>query len=93
MGPNSPISHGSTLPAIEAASKYMIRMIWKAQTQGYKSFVPTDAAVADFIEYNDTFHKKTVWGSNCKSWFNRGKSHPFRHHVGFSLHRILYRAC
>jgi len=72
MGPNSALSHGSALPTIEVATKYMIRMMWKAQTEDYKAFVPNDQAVKEFVEHSDTFHKRTIWGTKCRSWFKGG---------------------
>jgi hypothetical protein len=33
MGPNSPVGHGSALPIAEHVSKYILKMIYKAQTE------------------------------------------------------------
>ena len=65
LGPNSPLSHGSALPTIEAVTKYMLRIVWKAQTE--------TEAVKEFIHHNDTFHQKTIWGTKCRSWLKGGK--------------------
>lgn len=73
LGPNSPLSHGSAIPTIEAVTKYMLRMVWKVQTEGYKAIRPSTEAVTDFIEHNDTFHKKTIWGTKCRSWLKGGQ--------------------
>lgn len=72
LGPQSPLSHGSAIPTIEQATKYMLRMIWKAQTECYKSFVPSTAAVDQFIYHNDVFHTRTIWGTKCRSWLKGG---------------------
>jgi len=58
--------------SIEAMTKYFVRIIYKAQTEGYKSFVPRDEAVEDFTQYNDEFHKETVWSTKCRSWLKGG---------------------
>ncbi|KAF9885314.1 hypothetical protein FE257_013031 [Aspergillus nanangensis] len=72
LGPSSPLSHGSALPTIEAVTKYMLRIVWKAQTESYKAVVPSSEAVHDFVHHNDTFHQKTIWGTKCRSWLKGG---------------------
>ncbi|KAJ5820642.1 hypothetical protein N7474_006233 [Penicillium riverlandense] len=73
LGPSSALSHGSALPTIEAVTKYMLRIVWKAQTESYKAVVPSTEAVNDFIYHNDTFHQRTIWGTKCRSWLKGGK--------------------
>ncbi|PCG89354.1 Hypothetical protein PENO1_105180 [Penicillium occitanis (nom. inval.)] len=73
LGPNSPLSHGSAIPTIEAMTKYMLRMVWKFQTEGYKSVAPSTEAVNEFIQHNDVFHQRTIWGTKCRSWLKGGK--------------------
>lgn len=72
MGPNCPLSHGSATISIETFTKYFVRIIHKAQTEGYKSFCVTEQAVKDFIEYNDEFHKRTIWSTKCRSSLKGG---------------------
>ncbi|KAJ5414816.1 hypothetical protein N7509_000150 [Penicillium cosmopolitanum] len=73
LGPNSPLSHGSAIPTIEAVTKYMLRMVWRFQTERYKAVVPSPDAVNDFVQHNDTFHQRTIWGTKCRSWLKGGK--------------------
>ncbi|KAK5129043.1 hypothetical protein LTR85_000376 [Meristemomyces frigidus] len=72
QGPNSPVGHGSAMQIIEHSTKYMLKMIYKAQTERYKAFAPKASAVADFVEHADKFLERTVWAGNCKSWFKNG---------------------
>ncbi|RMJ03531.1 hypothetical protein CDV36_014938 [Fusarium kuroshium] len=72
LGPNAPIGHGSVLPILEQATKYMMEMLRKCQTEGVKSVVAKGAAVEDFTRHIDEFMKRTAWSSHCRSWFKNG---------------------
>lgn len=76
MGPNSALSHGSALIALEIITKYMLRLIYKLQTENYKSFTAKESAVREFTAFNDKFHERTIWGTKCRSWLKGGKSDP-----------------
>ncbi|KAK5049830.1 hypothetical protein LTR84_003948 [Exophiala bonariae] len=87
MGPNSPLTHGSALPSIEHLTKYLVRLLYKFQTQNYKSVEPYEEAVKDFIQHSDTLIMKTVWGGRCRSWLKGGKDEgPALSHPGSRLH-------
>ena len=73
LGPNAPVGHGSVLPIVEHAAKYIIRMLHKCQTQGIRCVAPKQGAVDDFIEYTEAFMKRTAWATHCRSWFKNGK--------------------
>ncbi|KAF5854578.1 hypothetical protein GGP41_007332 [Bipolaris sorokiniana] len=60
MGPNGPLSHGSALLSIEHITKY-------------KSVVPSQKALDDFIEHTDTFLTRIIWNAKCRSWLKGGK--------------------
>lgn len=77
MGPNAPLSHGSALPSIEHISKYVIKLLCKVQTEGYRSVMPTQKALDDFINHADTFLARTVWNTKCRSWLKGGKYKQF----------------
>lgn len=66
QGPNSPVGHGSAMQIIEHATKYMLKMIFKAQTEGYKAFAPQPEAIAEFVEHADEFMKRMIWSGNCE---------------------------
>lgn len=72
LGPSAPVGHGSLLPITEHATKYMLRMIHKAQTQDIKSVVVTQEAVDDFNIHIDEYMKRTAWSTHCRSWFKNG---------------------
>ncbi|KAL2676431.1 hypothetical protein Neosp_010189 [[Neocosmospora] mangrovei] len=72
LGPNAPIGHGSVLPILEQATKYIMQMLYKCQTGGVKSVVVKAAAVEDFTRHIDEFMKRTAWSSHCRSWFKNG---------------------
>jgi hypothetical protein len=75
MGPNGPLSHGSALPSIEHITAYVIKLLHKAQTEGYKAVEPSPQALSDFINHADTFLSRTVWNAKCRSWL-KGGSYP-----------------
>ena len=60
MGPNSALSHGSALATIEIVTKYIIKMMYKAQIEHYKAVVPSDQAVQEFTAHSDLFHPGIV---------------------------------
>jgi hypothetical protein len=72
LGPNAPIGHGSVLPILEHATKYMINVMKKVQSQGIKSISPKPAAVRDFNIHVPKFLTRTAWATNCRSWFKNG---------------------
>ncbi|KAL4947586.1 hypothetical protein BDW69DRAFT_204246 [Aspergillus filifer] len=72
LGPAAPIGHGSVLPIIEHATKYILHLIRKCQTQDVKSVVVSQEAVDDFNEHIQVFMKRTAWSTHCRSWFKNG---------------------
>ncbi|KAH7024782.1 putative monooxygenase [Microdochium trichocladiopsis] len=72
LGPGGPHSHGSAIPTIEHQTRYIIRMIYKAQTEGYKAIAPSSAATEEFLTHMKEFNKKAVWSDNCSSWLKQG---------------------
>lgn len=73
LGPNAPIGHGSVLPIVEHAAKYMINMLKKVQTQGIRTLTPLPRAVRDFNDHVTQFMTRTAWSTGCRSWFKNGK--------------------
>jgi hypothetical protein len=61
------------LPIAEHATKYFIKMLYKAQTQGIKAVSPKREAIRDFIEHTEEFMKRTAWSTSCRSWFKNGR--------------------
>ncbi|KAJ9149460.1 Steroid monooxygenase-like protein [Pleurostoma richardsiae] len=73
LGPNAPVGHGSAIPIIEHLTKYMLKMVYKCQVEGYKSFCPRQGAIDEFVEHADAFLPRTAWAGKCRSWFKNGK--------------------
>ncbi|KAI0130406.1 steroid monooxygenase-like protein [Xylariales sp. AK1849] len=73
LGPNAPVGHGSAIPIIDQLTKYMLKLVHKAQTQRYKSLVPSTGAIEEFLEHADAFLPRMAWASKCRSWFKNGK--------------------
>lgn len=73
LGPSAPIGHGSVIPIVEHATKYIIRLLHKCQTQNIRSVSPKQSAVDDFNEHVQTYMQRTVWTTHCRSWFKNGK--------------------
>lgn len=72
IGPNSPVSNGSLVQAIQMTGIYIYNCIEKLQTQGIKSMMVTERAVADLNEHAQTWLQDTVWAAPCRSWYKRG---------------------
>ena len=73
MGPNSPVGHGTALPIAEHVSKYILKMVYKAQTENIKSITPSPKAIEEFTAHADVFLERTAWSSRCRSWFKNGR--------------------
>ncbi|CAK7200449.1 hypothetical protein SEUCBS139899_003144 [Sporothrix eucalyptigena] len=73
LGPQAPVGHGSAIPIVEHLTKYMLKMVYKIQTEGYKAVVPKKEAIDEFVEHADTFLPRTAWAGKCRSWFKNGK--------------------
>ena len=88
LGPQAPVGHGSAIPIIEHLTKYMLKMVYKMQTEGYRAVAPKQAAIDEFLEHADAFLPRTAWAGKCRSWFKNGKeSGPVTGlHPGSRLH-------
>ncbi|KAF7553871.1 hypothetical protein G7046_g6971 [Stylonectria norvegica] len=72
IGPNSPISNGSLVQAIQATGIYIYSCIDKIQTEGIASMEVKQDATDDYNEHAQEFLKATVWAGPCSSWYKRG---------------------
>ncbi|KAK5192630.1 hypothetical protein LTR92_007805 [Exophiala xenobiotica] len=72
IGPNSPISNGSLVQAIQMTGIYIYKCINKLQTQSLKSITVKAAATKEYNEYSQDWLSKTVWVAPCRSWYKRG---------------------
>ncbi|KIW77772.1 hypothetical protein Z517_07605 [Fonsecaea pedrosoi CBS 271.37] len=72
-GPQGPLGNGSILPAIEVICDYISTVALKMQAERIKSLEPKRIATDQFQEHMHKFHKKSVWGQPCRSWYKNGK--------------------
>ncbi|CZR66978.1 related to steroid monooxygenase [Phialocephala subalpina] len=72
-GPNSPVSHGSAIPIIEHTTKYILKMLYKCQTESIKAICPSPSAIREYKTHADVFLTRTAWSTKCRSWFKNGK--------------------
>lgn len=68
-GPNSPISNGSLIPAIERQVEFGLAFIEKLQTQDLRYVVVTEEATEEFNAWKDEFMKGMTWSGPCTSWY------------------------
>lgn len=63
MGPNSPTSHGSILPIMEWATRYIFQVIDKMQTENIKAIEPKSEAVQEYYNHTHELMKRLAWSS------------------------------
>lgn len=74
IGPNSPVSNGSLVQAIQMTGVYIYNLINKIQTQDIKSLEVSEVATREYNDYIQAWLAKTVWTAPCRSWYKRGTS-------------------
>ncbi|EME43716.1 hypothetical protein DOTSEDRAFT_130807 [Dothistroma septosporum NZE10] len=74
MGPQSPLGHGSITGSVEAVTKYVSKLVWKLQTEGYSSLVVKENVSKAWVAHALKWMEKTVWVENCASSFKNGDS-------------------
>jgi hypothetical protein len=77
VGPNTPISNGSLMPAIEAQLEFALSFVKKIQCQGVKSAVVTSAATTEFNDHKDAVMELLTFSGNCNSWYEDHLSQVF----------------
>jgi hypothetical protein len=63
LGPNSPTSHGSILPIMEWATRYIFQVITKMQTENIKAIEPKAKAVKEYYNHTHELMKRLAWSS------------------------------
>ncbi|KAI0761051.1 FAD/NAD-P-binding domain-containing protein [Trametes elegans] len=74
FGPNAAIASGCLLPFLESQVEYVIKATAKLQRERLKSMEPKAEATADFDQYIEAYFPKTVFSTNCRSWYKVGKA-------------------
>ncbi|KAJ5626335.1 hypothetical protein N7510_002644 [Penicillium lagena] len=72
IGPNSPISNGSLILAMQLTAIYIYKAITKIQSESIRTIEISEEATHDFNEHCQEFLKRTVWTSGCRSWYKKG---------------------
>ncbi|KAJ5303741.1 hypothetical protein N7476_010540 [Penicillium atrosanguineum] len=72
VGPNSPVSNGSLVQAIQGTAIYIAKCLKKMQTQSIRSMEISLKAQNDFNEHCQAYLKTTVWAGPCSSWYKQG---------------------
>lgn len=75
LGPNSPVSHSSTLPIFEWHTRYMFQMVEKLQRENIKALDPKPECVGELHNHTHELMKRLAWSSACNSWFKNGHRH------------------
>ncbi|KAL4769731.1 hypothetical protein BDW60DRAFT_224760 [Aspergillus nidulans var. acristatus] len=74
VGPNTPISNGSLMPAIENQLQFALTFARKIQSEGVKAVVVSQQATTEFNEHKDAVMKLLTFSGNCNSWYKGGTS-------------------
>lgn len=73
LGPNSPISNGSLVGAMECQLDYILQFVSKKlQQQRVQSFVVTDEAAREFDRWKNDLMQGLSFSGNCTSWYKGG---------------------
>lgn len=72
IGPNSCVSNGSLVIAIEMTAIYIYQWLRKFQTETIRSFCVSEDATEEYNEHMQEYLKRTVWTRGCRSWYKRG---------------------
>ncbi|PWN92577.1 FAD/NAD(P)-binding domain-containing protein [Acaromyces ingoldii] len=73
-GPNSAAGSGDLVVLLQTEVDYAVQCLQKLQLEGYKSLEVKREAVEEFQEYAQTYFKKTVFGTKCRTWYKSGRS-------------------
>lgn len=69
LGPNGFMGSGSLLTMIEQVHVYVAQILQKLSLDNIKTVEPKRARVMYFSNYCDAYFKRTVFSSECASWY------------------------
>ncbi|KAI9299899.1 hypothetical protein BJ944DRAFT_273743, partial [Cunninghamella echinulata] len=81
LGPGSALGHNSVVTMAEIQVDNAIECI-KQLKNGVKAIEPTEKAQAQFVKRLKDGLNKTVWTSNCKSWYKNKQGEVFSLYSG-----------
>lgn len=93
-GPMSAGPGGTVIRTIETQTTYIAKILRKMILQRYKTIVPKQEAVDDFVAYRDHYFSKTVLHDGCSSWYNGQKKGGtvFGMWPGTTSHSVIVRS-
>lgn len=71
-GANAPLANGSLIPALEILVDHYIKWVEKFIWDDIRSFCIKTSAVEQFTAYVDAWMPRSIWASNCRSWYKGG---------------------
>ncbi|KAJ3549749.1 hypothetical protein NM208_g333 [Fusarium decemcellulare] len=75
MGPSFPIANGSVMGPLQAACKYILKMIQKMQRDRIRSISPKQSVTDQFNEHVQAWVGGTAWADpQCRSWYKDNKT-------------------
>ncbi|KAJ1329041.1 hydroxyversicolorone monooxygenase [Microdochium nivale] len=72
IGPNSPVTNGGLVQAIQAQGLYIYKCITKLQTQGISSLDVKHEAMDDYNIHAQEYLRSSIWAGPCSSWYKQG---------------------
>ncbi|KIW16980.1 hypothetical protein PV08_04171 [Exophiala spinifera] len=71
-GPYSGYGHGSLIPTIERSTRYILKVIEKAQVEDIKKISLKQKPAEDFTKHANLWLSTTTWSGPCTSWYKSG---------------------
>lgn len=72
VGPNSPVTNGGLVQAIQAQGMYIYKCIAKIQAQGIASLDVKRDAMDDYNVHAQAYLGTSIWTGPCSSWYKQG---------------------
>lgn len=71
-GPYSGYGHGAMVPVIENTTRYILKVIEKAQVEDIKRISLKKQSAEDFTKHANLWLSTTTWSAPCTSWYKSG---------------------
>ncbi|GME33225.1 hypothetical protein F4819DRAFT_472988 [Neofusicoccum parvum] len=68
-GPPTPVQNGTPFGVFGAAAGYALHLIAKLQRENVRSVQPKREAADAFARHVEAFHRGSVFGDGCRSWY------------------------
>ena len=69
LGPNGGLGNGNLIIIIEYICEYFAKCLQKMSTQNILTMEPKKSAIDHFTSFCEAYHKRTVFGEECMSWY------------------------